>query len=262
LNRFDEIHDFRSVPCSRPVFGDRKLALGNLQGIDDRCTADAVYDWISAADIPFLAVLWSNQTHAPYYTRRSQPGESDLDRYKAALAETDHAVGELLRRLQMRGILEQTLVVVTADHGQAFGEHGQRFHASRIYDENVRIPLIFHHSASMPPGQTDSVAGLVDIAPSIFDWLGIEGPAGMDGQSIFCPDRRDRVYFGTVWSGIRLGLREGDRKFILNLAENTLLQYDLRRDPLERQPIPADELTRSIIEQRLAAWVQSRNALR
>ena len=103
--------------------------------------------------------------------------------YDGEIAYVDFAVGKLLTALRSRGLYEGSLIAVAADHGEAFGEHGERSHGFFLYDETLHVPLLI----KLPGGQSlgwriaDRV-GLVDLAPTILKKVGIEPPAAMQGE--------------------------------------------------------------------------------
>ena len=149
---------------------------------------------------PIFALLWTDQTHWPYTAPESPAANGSADtssvrraRYLRALRETDRALGKLLGSLEERGLLESTLVVVSGDHGEAFGQHGNAFHRL-LYEEEVRVPLLLINSRLFH-GERDTVpGGLMDIAPTVLDLLGDPLPAEWQGRSLFDPARPDRVY--------------------------------------------------------------------
>jgi arylsulfatase A-like enzyme/Tfp pilus assembly protein PilF len=103
--------------------------------------------------------------------------------YDGEIAYVDFAVGKLLTALRSRGLYEGSLIAIAADHGEAFGEHGERSHGFFLYDETLHVPLLI----KLPGGQSlgrriaDRV-GLVDLAPTILKEVGIEPPAAMQGE--------------------------------------------------------------------------------
>ena len=161
-------------------------------------------------------------------------------RYDGEIAFTDHHIGEILRALETLGLADDTLVVVTADHGAEFFEHGNKGHRATLYDETVRIPLIIHLPGGEPvERRVGSQAGIIDIAPTILDALGVPVPAGMQGVSLL-PFLRGEVPRGfgenplaLELEGILAGLRTNRRKLLHNTIHKTSVILDLERDPAE-----------------------------
>lgn len=88
------------------------------------------------------------EPHAPYEPRdAAATGGSDEARYDSELRHVDREIGELLELLRARGLFDRTVVVVHADHGEEFGDHGGQFHASTLFDEVIHVPLVLR----LPP---------------------------------------------------------------------------------------------------------------
>lgn len=120
-----------------------------------------------------------------------------LDSYDAEIRVVDHHIGELLDHLQAIGLYDQLLIVVTADHGEEFGEHGGFSHATwatdtkdgrsvvKLYDELLHVPLLVrlpeHRWAGL---RCSHLTSLVDLAPTILDILSLDRPAGWVGRSL------------------------------------------------------------------------------
>jgi arylsulfatase A-like enzyme len=107
------------------------------------------------------------------------------DEYDEKLAFTDASLGLLFDHLEHSGLMEDTLVIVTADHGEAFYEHGTIFHGQHIHEELVRVPLIIH----LPGGATgatrlDEIVELIDIYPTIHELLELPTPPYIQGESL------------------------------------------------------------------------------
>ena len=106
------------------------------------------------------------------------------DLYDAGIAHTDTFIGRFLHRLEELGLADDTIVVLTSDHGELFGEHGEVNHYT-VYDENVLVPLMM-----AGPGFEDGLRRIalqvrsVDIMPTLLDWVGLHPPEGLDGQSL------------------------------------------------------------------------------
>jgi len=259
--QFDLIADSRTGPCAE---SPRDL---------DACMVRDLVNWIERDSLrPFLAVLWTAQTHYPYLapsTAADKEGTSTavagrrlsdtlvvrFARYLRALRETDRAIGIMLRSLEARGLLDSTLVVVFGDHGEAFGQHGSAFHRF-LYEEEMRVPLLLINSRLFH-GEIDSVpGGTIDLAPTVMDLLGYRIPAEWQGRSLLDSHRHGRAYLFGPYSGL-FGYREGTRKLIHDPIANEDELYDLAADPLELLNI-ASKHPSAVREgrERLAAWVQ------
>jgi arylsulfatase A-like enzyme len=101
------------------------------------------------------------------------------------VAYPDRELGRLLEQLARRGLLEQTIVCVTADHGEAFGERGEFEHGHDLHREAVRVPWIVA-GPGVPAGvRIAAPVSLVDLAPTLLALAGLEVPAGVEGRSLF-----------------------------------------------------------------------------
>lgn len=108
--------------------------------------------------------------------------------YDAKLRFGDDLIARLIEHLRQRGRLDHTIVVVTADHGESFGEHGYRQHGPRVDEPVMRVPLVVWlpptHPARRPGGRRDELVRVVDIFPTVIDALGLPIPSGLDGISL------------------------------------------------------------------------------
>lgn len=239
-------------------------------GTEDHFMFDRLIQWIDEKPgQPFLAYCWTDQTHNPYAQR---PGTRKLDffgaqppkahaqalaKYLNVLHETDGHIGRLFAALRERGLADDTLVVVTGDHGEAFADpHDQQGHGFTVYDEEVHVPFMIWNPRLFPEGcRLDQVGGHVDLNPTVADLLGVDIPDEWQGYSLFVPDRPDRTFFVANVDDYYLGIREGRWKYFFE-SENGEALYDLDSDPSEQtnainlQPALAHRL-----RQRVAAWL-------
>jgi arylsulfatase A-like enzyme len=165
--------------------------------------------------------------------RRSYAGEA---RYGDAL------FGELRATLARLGLANDTLIVVTSDHGEEFGEHGGWSHAQTLYDEVLRIPLILWAPRHLgTPRRIPGLASLVDVAPTILDVLDVPPPPRVDGRSLLeAPPDAERVVFAELFlkGERRVMARNRDAKWVWDYGDRRVLAaFDLRSDPRERTSI-------------------------
>jgi len=121
--------------------------------------------------------------HAPYTPERARFGGDAVARYDAEIADADAEVAVLLAELGALGRRDRAIVVVAADHGEAFGEHGTRFHNQDLSDGQTHVPLIVALPGAAPR-VVDGPVSLVDLAPTLLDLVGLPAPAGMNGVSL------------------------------------------------------------------------------
>ncbi|MBI1816229.1 MAG: sulfatase [Deltaproteobacteria bacterium] len=111
--------------------------------------------------------------------------EAVRDLYRAEVASVDAAVGQVLAALDAQGLRERTLVVVVADHGEEFWEHGGVEHGHTVYEELIHVPLLIRWPGHLPAEtRVAPVVRIVDVAPTILDLLGIAPPSDLDGATL------------------------------------------------------------------------------
>ncbi|HXE57980.1 MAG TPA: sulfatase [Gemmatimonadales bacterium] len=213
--------------------------------------------WVDRAPRPFFVFLNYFDAHKPYRPspetlRRFDAGSPQEDKYDALLAELDRELDRLLRELEHRGLLRHTLVVLTSDHGELFGEHGLSGHGNALYAPLLHVPLVIWYEGRVPAGVR--VAGgvsLRDLGRTILDLAGVEA-GRFPGRSLaptWGGDRSPAVAptsprFAAVSRGIRTephepvtrgdmrSLAAGRLHYILN-GDGTEELYDLVTDPAE-----------------------------
>jgi len=132
--------------------------------------------------------------HARHYDFPIPPEEDDpeppplpqwINLYDANLRYADWAVGELCRLLEESGLLDNTLLVITSDHGEAFGEHGFIWHAAAVHDEATRIPLLIRLPEAGRRGRISALTQTIDLLPTLFDLLHVPYPEDrIQGRSL------------------------------------------------------------------------------
>jgi arylsulfatase len=117
------------------------------------------------------------------------PDERDVEHVKALYdgetAYWDAQLGLLLSALDDRHLLDNTILILTSDHGQAFGEHGKWIHANSLYEEVLRVPLIMCYPGVISPGRVvEAPVQNMDLLPTVLDWVGIPIPPGLQAVSL------------------------------------------------------------------------------
>jgi arylsulfatase A-like enzyme len=178
--------------------------------------------------------------------------------YDATIAMADEFVGEVLDALERAGLADRTLVIVTSDHGEEFGEHAFFGHGESLYEANVRVPLIvrlpLRADGTRPRGVVEHPVSLVDIAPWVLRTVGIAPDPRMSARPPLGPDVLDPPGRSTVvmeldtrisrMSAVREGssklhvLREGSLRGLPGPSGS--LAFDLASDPDEQQPLAAE----------------------
>ncbi|NNN05802.1 MAG: sulfatase-like hydrolase/transferase, partial [Elusimicrobia bacterium] len=173
--------------------------------------------------------------------------------YDASVYQADESIGELLRRLESLGLSKRTLIVVIADHGEAFGEHGtwRHGHGGNVHVEALRVPLIFAFPDARFRLRSDAVAQSIDVMPTVLQAVGAEPPASMQGVSlmpIITGGRADSS--GTAFASWRGHYAVRDARYACLLRDAcaasgavpekrclSLSLYDRRADPGETRDV-------------------------
>jgi choline-sulfatase len=134
---------------------------------------------------PFFLWVHLYDPHDPYDPPPPFNTRYAANPYHGELAYSDFAIGKLLTRLRAQALFDGTLIAVVADHGEAFGEHGERSHGFFLYDETVHVPLLIKLPRQYSAGtRIESRARLVDLAPTILLAVGIKIPGAMQGEPL------------------------------------------------------------------------------
>ena len=236
-------------------------------GVDDGSTVSRVLHWIDSIErsAPFFVTFLPTSGHNPYVTTAPGPFRSDSDfwRYMNALHEGDVALGTLVEGLRRRHLLDNTLLVVYGDHGEAFGEHPGNFaHTLFIHDENVRIPLVIAAPGVMDRSvRVPTIASVIDIAPTILDLVGLRAEPRYQGASLLQVDRRMALFY-TDYSIGWLGLRDGCWKYVYDLDARRSRLFDVCVDPGETSNRAIEHRDRVVAyRDRVIAWAGAQKDL-
>jgi hypothetical protein len=243
---------------------------------------DEVIDWFyenRGNPNPKLAVIHLFDVHAPYdppagFDRRYSPygtmGVTDwqvdslnnllnpddrdhlVDMYDGEIAWVDSQLGRLFAELRRTGIADNAFIIVTADHGEEFLDHGSCGHSHTLYQELLHIPLIVS-GPGIPAGIEDSVScGQFDILPVIAGFAGVPVPEGVEGIDLFSDTSSRRIIpsSGVIVGHFRTSenddvestcsVMDWPGKAIMNFMTMEEAQYDLLLDPGESEPMGMD----------------------
>jgi arylsulfatase A-like enzyme/Flp pilus assembly protein TadD len=219
--------DYGSQSRDEFVFVERKAEV----------VVDRAISWLKDRKGPWFAWVHCFDPHQPY-----QPPEPFSSQYKGSaydgeVAYVDSALGKLMGFLKANGFESGTTVVLTADHGESLGEHGEMTHGYFAYNATLHVPLIIA-SPGLKPGRAAGNASHIDIFPTVCDALSVPKPAGLQGVSLWAAakgkaDPVQPIYFEALtayynrgWAPLR-GTIEGNTKFMDSPIPEL---YDLEKD--------------------------------
>ena len=214
-----------------------------------------------------------------------------IRKYDSEIAFTDSHVGALLDEIDRLGLRDSTLVVLTADHGEALGEHGYVGHGRRLDEGIARVPLIVRYPGTVPADRVVAEpVTLLDVTPTLLDLSGITKLAGSDrpwsfagrsladaikgnerlpvrpmryvafaGRKGFAPSWMSWMWFRPSTLPLKLGRMTGSEKFVWTPGEGTLAMIDLEQDPFEQRPtvLAEDDLRYAKETAELRRWFES-----
>ena len=200
-----------------------------------------------------------------WYRRPEWDADYDLrtfvDRYRAEIAHFDRAFGRLLTKVEALGLADNTIVVLTSDHGEMAGSHAL-FGKGVMYEESIRVPLIVRHPAGQRGARCDDLFSSVDLLPTLLDLCGLPPASTAEGTSYGPRIRgeeqtpREAVYIQYK----DLCVRRGGFKLVADIPATTpTALYDLGTDPYEQNNLlaaPSYAGTVHSLHRELVAWLE------
>lgn len=230
--------------------------------------ANSFLQWqVGLGGRPFFAFLNLFDAHAPYvpperYRTMYGANGRDIDRYHGAIRYMDDEIDRLLRTLDARGVLRNTIVVVTSDHGESFGEHKLVGHGNGLYLNQIHVPLVIVSAPGLPAGvRVHRQVSLRDLAATILDYSGLGKERPLGGRSlrpVIAGDSAAVVspVIAEVNKGINVDPRtlsgSADQKsvvtdslHVIQGSQNSLSVFAHRFDPLEERDLSAEPPARA-----------------
>jgi arylsulfatase A-like enzyme/Tfp pilus assembly protein PilF len=234
-------------------FDFNRLQESNLQEMErpGNVVADIALDWLGK-NYKTSFFLWMHLYDPHYPYRPPAPyDEQYKDRpYDGEIAFADSQVARLIAFLKAKGLFENTLIVLTGDHGESLGEHGEKFHGFFVYNATLHVPVIIHLPGNNTAKVIPNLVSLTDLMPTVLQSLKIDIPSQVQGQSLLplmTPKKDDasrslyaetflpRIHFN--WSELRSVETE---KYQFIQAPKPEL-YDLTIDPGETHNLYSDK---------------------
>ena len=245
-------------------------------GADDRLLTERAKEQLPQLGEPFFAVVHYGNTHVPYLvdeatapfaphspSKAPEDNEAYRNRYLNAVHRQDRTIAELLTWVRAQPWGERTVIVYTSDHGEQFREHGQLGHTGSVFDVELLVPTwidapegalnesegaALASYAEAPVFQTDLTSTMLDLMGlwGVDGWS--EHQAAIEGRSLLEPGHDPEVTrVLTNCSGVwgcafeNYGVMRGFRKLHAREWDHDWLCYDLKADPAERAPLPAED---------------------
>jgi len=197
--------------------------------------------------------LWVHyyDPHYAYEPHSEVPsfGGDRMALYDGEIRFTDMHVGRLLDDLRAKGLYDKTVIVVTGDHGEGFGEHGVELHGYHLYAAQTKVPIIIR-VPGLPPHHAQTPAGHVDIMPTLVDLAGGQPNADMEGRSLVdvlagAPDRDRAIYQQLSYENnneMRAAASQQCHAIYTVSPETSWEAYRVDRDPGETEDLADDDL--------------------
>jgi len=246
LGRGFEVYDDSFVGArARPAFFEQERPGPQTVALARR--------WLDATGgAPSFCWVHLFEPHYPYQPPQPFAARFRDRPYDGEVATADAALGPLLEPLLASGRGGRTLVVLTADHGESLGEHGEATHGIFAYEATLRVPLVLYQPTRLAPRRVKAPVRHVDILPTVLDALSLPVPPGLPGQSLLAVATGARPgaeasYFEALsgclnrgWAPLHGAIRGGTKYVDLPVPE----LYDLGSDPGEQHNLAATAGTR------------------
>jgi arylsulfatase A-like enzyme/Tfp pilus assembly protein PilF len=230
-----------------------KLTGTELEKRADVVLADA-QTWIAQhKSESFFSFIHLFDPHADYAPPAPYDKKYPDNPYAGEVEYVDEQLGKFFQFLKTQGIYDDTLIIVTSDHGEGLWDHGERSHGFFVYESTVHVPLIIRAPYSFPAKRQKRVVELVDIAPTILDFLGFNIPNSYQGESllplILDPDtkefKKNVAYAESFYTRLHLGwshlqaIYKDDWKYIRAPKEEL---YNIKEDGAEKNNIASSQV--------------------
>lgn len=241
--------------------------LVNSWGVYDDTMFESVFSWIDERpNQPFFAFAYTIETHHPYVAPDPLHDfgvhDEELNRYLNSLRAADAKIARLVEELNRRGLAESTILAVTADHGESFGQHNQRVHGFGVYEPTVHVPLIMiNPSFRDAPRHVSTVGEHIDINPTLLDLMGVPANENWQGKSLVRAEPDAKAFFMSVGNEVVIGVRHGKYKYHYYVDVDREELFDLEQDPKELNSLHESfpEICQDL-KRRLGGWVTYQRA--
>ncbi|HSQ67377.1 MAG TPA: sulfatase-like hydrolase/transferase [Polyangiaceae bacterium] len=217
--------EYRKVEFADPALREKQLS-----------------EYLATADPRKPLFLWVHffEPHEPYVRHPEHPfGETDLDAYDSEIATADDGVGRVAALV--RGKRPNTVVIVTADHGEEFGDHGGRYHGTTVYEEQVRVPMLVSGPGVRAGATVDVPVQTIDLLPTILSAQGIPRPARVRGRDLgpvlARPVAKDDPGFAFAGTDDFTLLAKSSLRLVCEKQADACALFDVATDPGEKHDV-------------------------
>jgi arylsulfatase A-like enzyme len=185
--------------------------------------------------------------------------------YDGEIAYTDYQIKKIMDKLEQLEILDNTLIVITADHGENLYDHQPYFHHSDLYESSIKVPLIFYCKRRIKPIKITGVVESIDVVPTIMELLNSPAIKQFGGKSLYhylsgSGSNGTLVGFSEEISRTsrKIGIRTEEWKLIINFDKNRDQEklYNIKKDPQERKIIRDNEEILINLRAKLFQWIE------
>jgi arylsulfatase A-like enzyme len=259
--------------------------MGSERTVPDDETTRRAIAWIASQGGPFGLYLNFQSTHFPYvvprdYKKPFQPDKptrgkfhylsypkSDrakvVNRYDNALAFVDQQIGVLVSALRDQQVLDNTIIVITADHGEMFGDHEMVTHGRSLFDAEARVPLLIRYPQRVRAGEDQRPVSTLDILPTLSSLLQIPVHPGFQGADLLGEsyDSARPVFLNIQGMRSREGVVCEGYKYTRGPSGSKPALYNLEKDPHESTNLVDEEPRRAeLLDRFLAAHMRAQMA--
>lgn len=221
-NPYRDTFDLHAIPA-KAVFSGAGLTTGAIATLE-AMRGRKLFMWLHYLDV-----------HAPYVTPLGDAPAAAVHPYDGLVQYVDHQLGRFLKKVQEEGLLEKTIIVVTADHGEGLGQHGREGHGADLFEEVVHVPLVVWIPGC--PGQTiEEPVSLIHLGATLGQLTGVEVPGRPLSAASDLPVVTEVV---RVQGQLKRAVVSERYKMIVDVRNGGKMLFDLKEDPGETRDIYA-----------------------
>lgn len=215
-----------------------------VEFLEGQARAQQVVDYLARQPAEQRLFVWVHlfSPHEPY---EKQPdfdfGDRDVDRYDSEIAFADAAAGRIVEA--MRKLRPRTAVIVTSDHGEEFGDHGGRYHGTTVFEEQIRVPLVFNAPELFPPHVVGEPVQTIDLLPTVLAGFDVPRPPrirGRDLGGLLTQKQPPGEGMALAETEEQLLLAEGPFRLVCSRALGACKLFNIETDPKQTKDVTAD----------------------